>query len=138
MRARPSSSRWHRGVESSALPTEKQVLVEQGSRGRTVAKRVRGGHSVKTHALFWLQDTPRTSWFGWGSPGQDTPDTFLWNPLDGSTLHWRTLVESGARYAEGQDVASTLAWTSATTSTPSPSAEPLASVTTSRSQRSSS
>ena len=57
-----------------------------------------------------------------------TPSTA---PLSIGVRWWRV----GPGTAEGQDVASTLAWTSATTSTPSPTEEPLASVTTSRSQR---
>ena len=51
----------------------------------------------------------QNSWFGWGCPGQDTPDTVLWYPPNGSTLHWRSSMESGARYAGGQGVASTSA-----------------------------
>ena len=85
---------------------------------------------------------------------QDTPDTVLWNPPNGSALHWRTLMESVTRYAGGQDAGTSSPTSTApcslrtsggrqarreserTGSTSTPTAlGPLANVATSRSQR---
>ena len=89
---------WCRRCSGTRLNVERRASAlssSQGSRGPTVARGV-GGRSTRRR-------TQRVCC--WCSPVQDTPDTVLWNPPNGSTLHWRTLMESGARYAGGQVVA---------------------------------